>query len=127
LLFLGRLKEKDLPNQGCSMKLLKVGLPILTATVIAGCAQNTQQDNYLEASFELCNTEVNLYSVSDDGRVRIVCKDDSKFALNSEKTLDIMRDINIDYCNGEGLGQFSESRKYYSFRCKSGTLLNINK
>ena len=43
------------------MKLLKIGLPIIAATLIAGCAQNSQQDNYLEASFELCNTEVNLY------------------------------------------------------------------
>ncbi|MCJ2375738.1 hypothetical protein LNL84_02720 [Vibrio sp. ZSDZ34] len=109
------------------MKSIHLILPLLASFVIAGCAQNTQQDNYLEASFELCNTEVNLYSVSDDGRVRIVCKDGSKFALSSEKTLDIMRDINIDYCNGEGLGQFNESRKYYSFKCKSGTLLNINK
>lgn len=102
-------------------------LALVTATLMVGCASNTQQDNYREASFELCNTEVNIYSVSDDGRVRIVCADGSKFALNSEKTLDTMRNINIEYCDGEGLGKFNESTKYYSFQCKSGTLLSIAK
>ncbi|MGD8112445.1 hypothetical protein [Vibrio sp. NTOU-M3] len=102
-------------------------LAIATAALMAGCSSNTQQDNYREASFELCNTEVNIYSVSDDGRVRIVCADGSKFALTTEKTLEIMRDINIDYCDGEGLGKFNESRKYYQFQCKSGTLLSISK
>ncbi|GAM69963.1 hypothetical protein JCM19236_5261 [Vibrio sp. JCM 19236] len=38
-----------------------------------------------------------------------------------------MRDINIDYCSGEGLSKFSESRRYYTFKCKSGTQLSINK
>ncbi|ASU21797.1 hypothetical protein CCZ37_03975 [Vibrio qinghaiensis] len=102
-------------------------LALAAATLMTGCASNTQQDNYREASFELCNTEVNIYSVSDDGRVRIVCADGSKFALNSEKTLDTMRNINIEYCDGEGLGKFNESTKYYSFQCKSGTLLSIAK
>ncbi|MGC9401590.1 hypothetical protein ACP43V_04005 [Vibrio genomosp. F10 str. 9ZC157] len=102
-------------------------LALMFAAVTAGCANNTKQDNYREASFELCNTEVDIYSVSDDGRVRIVCSDGSKFALTSEETLEVMRDINIDYCDGEGLGKFNESRKYYSFQCKSGTLLSISK
>lgn len=98
------------------------------ALVLAGCStQNTQQDNYLDASFELCNTEVQTYSVSDDGRVRIICADGSKFTMNSEATLEIMRDINIDYCTGEGLSKFNESNRYYSFQCKSGTTLSINK
>lgn len=106
----------------------RLGFIALAITAVtAGCASNTQQDNFREASFELCNTEVELYSVSDDGRVRIVCADGSKFALTSEATLETMRDINIDYCHGEGLGKFSESRKYYSFKCKSGTLLSISK
>ncbi|MCG3727935.1 hypothetical protein [Vibrio cincinnatiensis] len=106
----------------------KVGfLALLAVAVTAGCSSNTQQDNFREASFELCNTEVNIYSVSDDGRVRIVCADGSKFALQSEQTLNTMRDINIDYCDGEGLGKFSESNKYYLFQCKSGTLLSISK
>ncbi len=106
----------------------KLGFAVVViALSLAGCSSNTKQDNYREASFELCNTEVDLYSVSDDGRVRIACADGSKFALNSEDTLATMRDINIDYCDGEGLGKFSESSKYYSFKCKSGTLLNISK
>lgn len=102
-------------------------LALIAAALTTGCASNTQQDNYREASFELCNTEVSIYSVSDDGRVRIVCADGSKFALNSEKTLNTMRNINIEYCDGEGLGKFNESTKYYSFQCKSGTLLSIAK
>ncbi|CAK1786738.1 MULTISPECIES: hypothetical protein [Vibrio] len=102
-------------------------LAVIAAAFTAGCASNTQQDNFREASFELCNTEVDIYSVSHDERVRIVCSDGSKFALKSEDTLEVMRDINIDYCDGEGLGKFSESRHYYSFKCKSGTLLSIKK
>ncbi|WP_413283936.1 hypothetical protein [Vibrio sp. MA40-2] len=106
----------------------KISLLGLLSLILVGCSsQNTQQDNYLDASFELCNTEVSTYSVSDDGRVRIICADDSKFTMNSEATLEIMRDINIDYCTGEGLSKFNESRRYYSFQCKSGTTLSINK
>lgn len=106
----------------------RIGLFTLVASaLLAGCASNTQEDNYREASFELCNTEVSVYSVSDDGRVRIICSDGSKFALNNESTLATMKYINIEYCDGEGLGKFNESRKYYSFKCKSGTLLSISK
>ncbi|KLN64283.1 MULTISPECIES: hypothetical protein [Vibrio] len=100
----------------------------VVAITLAGCASEpTQQDNYMDASFELCNTEVKTYSVSDDGRVRIVCADGSKFALRSEATLDTMRDINADYCSGEGLSKFNESTKYYQFRCKSGETISVNK
>ncbi|MDV7104781.1 hypothetical protein R3X26_10265 [Vibrio sp. TH_r3] len=106
----------------------KISLLGFFSLILVGCSsQNTQQDNYLDASFELCNTEVSTYSVSDDGRVRIICADDSKFTMNSEETLEIMRDINIDYCTGEGLSKFNESNRYYSFQCKSGTTLSINK
>ncbi|ENM5859544.1 hypothetical protein NTE23_003476, partial [Vibrio mimicus] len=49
------------------------------------------------------------------------------FALKTEKTLDIMRDINVDYCDGEGLGKFTESNKYYMFKCKSGTMISVSK
>jgi len=103
--------------------LLSLGI----CTLLLGCSSASQQDHYREASFELCNTEVDIYSVSDDGRVRILCSDGSKFALTTENTLATMRDINIDYCDGEGLGKFNESSKYYSFKCKSGTLLSIAK
>lgn len=99
----------------------------ICAIALVGCSNTTQQDNYLDASFELCNTEVDVYSVSDDGRVRIICVDNSKFTMDSEETLEIMRDINIDYCTGEGLAKFHESSRYYSFQCKSGTMLSINK
>ncbi|EGU44821.1 hypothetical protein VII00023_11504 [Vibrio ichthyoenteri ATCC 700023] len=102
-------------------------LAISACVLLAACSSTEQQDNFQEASFELCNTEVDIYSLSDDGRVRILCSDGSKFALNAENTLDTMRDINIDYCDGEGLGKFNESTRYYSFKCKSGTLLSIAK
>lgn len=104
-----------------------VVLSILLAVLASGCASNTPADDYREASFELCNTDVDIYSHSDDGRIRIGCSDGSKFALNGEDTLEVMRDINIEYCDGSGLGKFNESRKYYSFKCKSGTLLSIKK
>lgn len=100
----------------------------LIAFTLTGCASApTQQDNYMDASFELCNTEVKVYSTSDDGRVRIVCADGSKFALRSAETLEVMRDINADYCSGEGLSKFNESSRYYQFRCKSGETISINK
>ncbi len=97
------------------------------AVTLAGCASNTKEDNYREASFELCNTDVKVYSLDNAGRVRIVCADGSKFALKSESTLEVMRGINIDYCDGEGLGKFTESENYYLFKCKSGTTLSISK
>ncbi|MDA0146885.1 hypothetical protein [Vibrio sp. LaRot3] len=108
--------------------MIRFGLfAVISALILTACSNSEQQDNFREASFELCNTEVDIYSVSDDGRVRILCSDGSKFALTTENTLETMRDINIDYCDGEGLGKFNESSKYYSFKCKSGTLLSIAK
>jgi hypothetical protein len=109
------------------MKLAPLLALLLPGFVLTGCASNSTQDNYREASFELCNTEVKIYSLDDDGRVRIVCADGAKFALQSEQTLDVMRDINLDYCDGEGLGKFTESDKYYLFKCKSGATLSIAK
>ncbi|EKO3439444.1 hypothetical protein NTE19_003336 [Vibrio fluvialis] len=102
---------------------LSVGL----VTVLAGCSGSDQRDAYLDASFELCNTDVKVYSTSDDERVRIVCADGSKFALDNKDTLAVMRDINLDYCDGEGLSKFNETSRYYSFQCKSGSLLSITK
>lgn len=107
-------------------KVSILGLVALSIT-LAGCSSNSKEDNYREASFELCNTEVKIYSLDNEGRVRIVCADGSKFALKSEATLDVMRDINIDYCDGEGLGKFTESDNYYLFKCKSGSSLSISK
>lgn len=104
-----------------------VGLAGLLALALSGCSSTTQEDNYLDASFELCNTEVKVFSTSDDGKVRIVCADGSKFAMDDAKTLDIMRDLNASYCSGEGLGQFNESSRYYMFKCKSGSMISINK
>ncbi|RQW62452.1 hypothetical protein [Vibrio viridaestus] len=109
------------------MKILSALGMISLSVILAGCSSNTKEDNYREASFELCNTDVKIYSLDDDGRVRIVCADGSKFALKQESTLDVMRDINIEYCDGEGLGKFTESDKYYLFKCKSGTTLSITK
>ncbi len=100
---------------------------IALSLTLGACSSNSTQDNFREASFELCNTEVKIYSLDDNGRVRIVCADGSKFALESEKTLDVMRTINLDYCDGEGLGKFSESSDYYLFKCKSGTAINLAK
>lgn len=104
-----------------------LGLALTTVAITAGCSSNSKTDNFREASFELCNTEVDVYSVSDDGKVRIVCSDGSKFALASEDTLETMREINIEYCDGAGLGKFTESNKYYMFKCKAGALISMAK
>jgi hypothetical protein len=109
------------------MKSVSLLGSVMLALTLSACSSNTTQDNFREASFELCNTEVKIYSLDDGGRVRIVCADGSKFALKSEKTLDVMRNINLDYCDGEGLGKFSESEKYYLFKCKSGAAINLAK
>jgi|GEM_PF-829757 len=108
-------------------KIVMLTLVAASAAITAGCSSNSQTDNFREASFELCNTEVDIYSLSDDGKVRIVCSDGSKFALASEDTLETMREINIEYCDGEGLGKFTESKNYYMFKCKSGTLISMAK
>ncbi len=101
---------------------------LFSALLLAGCAAKpTQQDNYHEASFELCNTKVELYSVSDDGRVRIICADGSKFGLQGEDTIRVMQNINFDYCDGAGLGHFNESSNRYRFKCKDGALMSVNK
>ncbi len=118
--------DKQFKKDGVMYKLGLVTMMAVSA-LLTGCASNEQRDNYQEASFELCNTDVKIYSVSDDGQVRIVCADQSKFSLASESTLETMRDINVNYCSGEGLGQFNETRKYYMFKCKSGTLISISK
>lgn len=102
-------------------------LAIITAMLLAGCSSVTQRDQYMNAAFELCNIEVKVYAQSDDGRTRIICKDGSKFALRKPDTLEYMRDINMDYCLGGGLGFFTESDRYVMFKCKSGELISLNK
>ncbi|OEF23909.1 hypothetical protein [Vibrio rumoiensis] len=104
-----------------------LGLAGLLVITLAGCSSPTQEDNYLDASFQLCNTDVKIFSTSDDGKVRIVCADGSKFAMDNAKTLDTMQDLNASYCSGGGLGQFNESSRYYMFKCKSGSMISINK
>ena len=97
-------------------------------TVLSGCSSdNTVRDNFYDASFELCGTEVKVYSVDDDGQTRIVCADDSKFMLDGEETLKAMSEINMTYCTGEGLAQFNEADDRYFFKCKSGEKMSITK
>ncbi|MDA9556237.1 hypothetical protein N9R79_01870 [Vibrio sp.] len=109
------------------MKALTITSVSLLLGALSGCSSDTPSDVYQEMSFELCNTNIKVYSISDDGRVRVICEDGSKFAMKNEKTLYTMKDINIEYCDGGGLGKFNESKKYYSFKCKSGALLSIPK
>ncbi|ALY07027.1 hypothetical protein VmeM32_00033 [Vibrio phage vB_VmeM-32] len=92
---------------------------------VTGCSSKpTIADNYMEASFELCAVDVKIYSVSKD-RIRIVCADDSRFALRSPQTLEYMRQLNHEFCMGSGLGMFNESIGYTMFRCKSGELISF--
>lgn len=56
-----------------------------------------------------------------------MCVDGVKFVLKIEKIFDIMCDINVDYCDGEGLGKFIESNKYYMFKCKFGIMISVSK
>jgi len=108
---------------------MKQGLMLffLLLSLLSGCSAGQQRDNYIEVSYELCGTNVKIYSVSDDGRLRVVCQDGGNFALSSAKSLKKMQDINLDYCDGQGLGKFSETTSRYLFQCKSGSLLSINK
>lgn len=105
------------------MKILLIPLVALSLTA---CSSVTTHDTFIESTFELCGGSVDTYSASDD-KVRIVCEDKSSFAINSTDTLDIMRNINADYCGGSGLGSFNESTKYYLFRCKEGATVSIPK
>ena len=64
-----------------------LGLAGLLVITLSGCSSPTQEDSYLDASFQLCNTEVKVFSTSDDGKVRIVCADGSKFAMDNAKDI----------------------------------------
>ncbi|CAH1534186.1 conserved hypothetical protein [Vibrio owensii] len=108
--------------------MIKLTLTIVsTGLFISGCATNSKIDYNQKLLFELCNTEVDNYFVSDNKRIYITCSDGSQFTSSNIGTLETMRNINIDYCEGEGLGQFSENHRYYSFKCKSGPPLSISK
>lgn len=96
----------------------------IIALSLSGCA-TSQSDKYKEASFELCNGGVKTYSDSDD-YTRVVCNDGAKFSLDGT-TLNKMRDMSVNYCNGGTFGKFSESDNYYLFQCKTGEKISLKK
>ncbi|MGF1868438.1 hypothetical protein [Photobacterium indicum] len=104
-------------------------LTLLAFTLLSGCSQSVDEraDDYTDVSFALCGTNVKAFSQGDDGKIRLICDDESYFSLKNNQTLVQMQEINGAYCLGEGFSMFSERKNYYTFTCKSNKRFNIAK
>ncbi|WP_246616419.1 hypothetical protein [Thaumasiovibrio subtropicus] len=96
---------------------------------LVGCAKSVDQraDEYLDVSYQLCAANVKAYSHSDDGKIRIICEDDSFFLVKDEKTLEMMHELNGAYCTGQGFKVFHDRKSYYTFTCSNERQFNIPK
>ncbi|MGF1716156.1 hypothetical protein L4D08_14880, partial [Photobacterium chitinilyticum] len=54
---------------------------ILLPLLLAGCSQSVDEraDEYVDLSFTLCGAKVKTYSQGDDGKIRVICDNDSYF------------------------------------------------
>ena len=102
---------------------MKVLILLAVAITSAGCASNNNR--YLDSSFELCQDGIDVYSVSDDGKTRIACTDGSRFIISDQDEFDHMREINATYCGMSGLFRFHSSNGQYTFSCKSGERISV--
>ncbi|MGF1681695.1 hypothetical protein [Photobacterium minamisatsumaniensis] len=104
--------------------LMLVGL-----AVIAGCSKSVDEraDDYTEASFTLCGSNVQSYSEGDDGKIRILCENESYFLVKDQNSLAYMHELNGAYCKGKGFSAFHERSNYYTFTCEGERNFNIPK
>lgn len=102
---------------------------IAASMTLSGCAVNldTKASNFNEASFDLCTTEVQVYSESDDGRIRVICKDGAKFMIQSNEELETLRELNGLFCMTEGLSKYVSTNRSYNFQCAGGEKFSIAK
>ncbi|KLV05225.1 hypothetical protein ABT56_12670 [Photobacterium aquae] len=105
-------------------------LSILLLPLFAvGCSKSVDEraDEYVEASFTLCGAKVQSYSLGDDGKIRIVCENDSYFLVKDQGTLAYMQELNGAYCQGKGFNAFHERKSYYTFICSGDKSFNVPK
>ncbi|CAH0534720.1 hypothetical protein VST7929_02670 [Vibrio stylophorae] len=105
-------------------------MSLLACTLLlAGCAKSIDEraDEYMDVSFELCGMKVQSYSHSDDGKIRILCENDSYFLVKDQDTLRYMQELNGAYCKGKGFAAFQERSNYFTFSCNGGANFNIPK
>lgn len=102
---------------------------IFAVLVLSGCAKSIDEkaDDYIDVSFSLCGTKVKSFSQGDDGKIRVICDNDSYFVVKSEETLALMQELNGAYCRGQGFSVFTERKKYYTFTCANDKNFNIPK
>ncbi|OAN18082.1 hypothetical protein A3K86_03970 [Photobacterium jeanii] len=108
------------------MRILGVTFLML---LLSACSKSVDQqaDDYVEASYALCGAKVKAFSKSDDGKIRIICQNDSYFVVKNQGTLAYMQELNGAYCHGKGFAVFSERENYYTFTCADDKNFNIPK
>ncbi|KLV09502.1 hypothetical protein ABT57_11375 [Photobacterium ganghwense] len=97
--------------------------------VVTGCSQSIDEraDHYVEVSYTLCGAKVRSYSQGDDGKIRIVCDNNSYFSVKDEDTLAYMHELNGAYCQGKGFSNFHERSRYFTFTCEDDKNFNVPK
>ncbi|PSW09997.1 hypothetical protein C9I98_25425 [Photobacterium sanctipauli] len=102
---------------------------ITTAVITTGCSKSVDEraDEYTEASFTLCGSKVQSYSQGDDGKIRILCENDSYFLVKDQASLAYMHELNGAYCKGKGFSAFHERSRYFTFTCEGDRNFNIPK
>ena len=102
---------------------------ILLPFFLTSCSKSVdeQADEYVDLSFTLCGAKVKAYSQGDDGKIRVVCENDSYFLVKDRETLAYMNELNGAYCYGKGFSVFNERSNYYTFTCMDDKSFNIPK
>ncbi|MGF1723960.1 hypothetical protein [Photobacterium nomapromontoriensis] len=102
---------------------------IFFSVVMVGCSMSVDEraDDYVDASFTLCGAKVQSFSQGDDGKIRVVCENNSYFSVKDKTTLAYMHELNGAYCHGKGFTTFNERSRYYTFTCRGDKQFNIPK
>jgi len=101
----------------------------LSGLALAGCSASIDEraNDFVDVSYSLCGAKVKAFSQSDDGKIRVVCENDSYFSVNNQQTLTVMNEINGAYCHGRGFSHFNERSDFYTFTCMNDKNFNIPK
>ncbi|MDO6707965.1 MULTISPECIES: hypothetical protein [unclassified Photobacterium] len=110
------------------MKAL-ISLAAVSAVLLAGCSASVDEraNDFVDVSYSLCAAKVQSFSQGDDGKIRVVCDNDSYFSVKSQQTLTVMNELNGAYCQGKGFSHFNERSDYYTFTCLNDKNFNIPK
>ncbi|ELR63791.1 hypothetical protein C942_03250 [Photobacterium marinum] len=102
---------------------------IILSMLLGACSKSVDQraDEYVDVSFTLCGAKVKAFSQGDDGKIRVVCDNESYFLVKNEETLAYMHELNGAYCHGKGFRTFNERSSYYTFTCMDDKNFNIPK